>query len=107
MLYGMTTSLFGNESEPEFLNTLAGYGEKFTGGISEYGSQHTFSFEQFGKLLGDVATQWGQQRLIANTVSKLRNSNGIMERAYTNAKIEHDTQLAKALNAAKSGQMPE
>lgn len=107
MLYGMTTSLFGNESEPEFLNTLAGYGEKFTGGVSEYGSQHTFSFEQFGKLLGDVATQWGQQRLIANTVSKLRNSNGIMERAYANAKIEHDTQLAKALNAAKSGQMPE
>jgi len=45
MLYGMVTSLFGNESDPEILNTFAGYGEKFTGGISEYGSQHTFSFE--------------------------------------------------------------
>lgn len=105
MLYSMATSLFGNEDESEFLNTLAGYGEKFTGGISEYGSQHTFSFEQFGKLLADVATQWGQQQLIAKSVAKLRNSNGVMQRAYTNAKIEYDQQVGRMANAYKNGQL--
>jgi hypothetical protein len=89
MLYSMTTSLFGNEEESDFLNTLAGYGEKFTGGVSEYGSQHTFSFEQFGRLIGDVATQWGQQQLIARSISELRGSNKLLKRAYDNAAIEY------------------
>lgn len=93
MLYGMTTSLFGNENEPEFLNTLAGYGEKFTGGISEYGSQHTFSFEQFGKLVGDVAVQWGQQKLIARAVSKLRGSNRVLQDAYKSSLNDYAKQI--------------
>ncbi len=107
MLYGMATSLFGNESDSEILNTFAGYGEKSTGGISEYGSQHTFSFEQFGRLIGDVATQWGQQQLIARSISELRGSNKLLKRAYDNAAIEYKNQLNKALNAAKSGQLAE
>jgi len=107
MLYGMFTSLFGNESEPEFLNTLAGVGEKFTGGISEYGRQHIFSFEQIGKLLGDVAIQWGQQQLIAKSVAKLRNSNNVIERAYENAKAEYISQYNKALKDIKLGNVSE
>jgi len=93
MLYGMTTSLFENENEPEFLNTLAGCGEKFTGGISEYGSQHTFSFEQFGKLVGDVAVQWGQQKLIARAVSKLRGSNKVLQDAYKSSLNDYTRQI--------------
>lgn len=105
MLYGMATSLFGNESDPEILNTFAGYGEKFTGGISEYGSQHTFSFEQFGRLIGDVATQWGQQQLIARSISKLRGSNSVMERAYKQAYDEYSNQLLKIEKSFKEGQL--
>ena len=72
MLYSMTTALFGNENDVELLNTLAAYGQKFTGGTSEYGKTHTFSFEQIGNLMSDVATQWGQQKLIAQAFNKLK-----------------------------------
>jgi len=41
--------------ENSMLNTLAAYGEKFTGGTSDYGKNTTFSFENFGNLISDVA----------------------------------------------------
>ena len=44
-----------NDYETPILNELAAYGEKFTGGTSEYSKQHTFSFENFGNLVSDVA----------------------------------------------------
>ena len=56
MLARVGTSLFNsNDYETPILNELAAYGEKFTGGTSEYSKQHTFSFENFGNLVSDVA----------------------------------------------------
>ena len=56
MLARVGTSLFNtNDYETPILNELAAYGEIFTGGTSEYSKQHTFSFENFGNLVSDVA----------------------------------------------------
>ena len=62
MLYGMVTGLTSNQlGDSKLLNTVAAYGQKFTGGTSEYAKENVFSLENFGNLLSDVALQWGQQ----------------------------------------------
>jgi hypothetical protein len=51
--------MWNDDSEdPKLLNTIAGLGEKFTGGTSEKAKSSTFSFENFGNLVADVALQW-------------------------------------------------
>jgi hypothetical protein len=40
--------------------------------MSDYAQENTFSFENFGNLMSDVALQWGQQKFIANTFNKLK-----------------------------------
>jgi hypothetical protein len=47
-----------DNEDPKLLNTIAGLGEKFTGGTSEKAKSSTFSFENFGNLVADVALQW-------------------------------------------------
>lgn len=73
MAYGMISSLTGNKNpDSQLSNTIAAYGQKFTGSTSDYAQENTFTFENFGNLMSDVATQWGQQKLIAQTFSKLQ-----------------------------------
>jgi hypothetical protein len=64
-------TLFGDNQNIPLLNTIAGYGHKFTGSTSEYSKNNVFTFENIGNLISDVALQWGQQRAIANTMAKL------------------------------------
>lgn len=103
MLYGMSTALFGNENDVDILNTLAAYGQKYTGGTSEYGKTHTFSFEQIGNLMSDVATQWGQQKLISQAFNKLRGGEKALKHADDLAYAEYDSQKAKLINDIKLG----
>lgn len=72
MAYGMLASVTGDQNpNSKLLNTIAAYGQKFTGSTSEYAQENTFAFENFGNLMSDVALQWGQQKFIADTFNKL------------------------------------
>ena len=72
MMHGIINSLAGNDStDNKLLNTMAAYGQKFTGGTSDYAQENTFALENFLNLASDVALQWGQQSVIANTFTKL------------------------------------
>lgn len=85
MLYGMTTALFSDSETPKWMNTIAAMGDKFTSGTSDYAKEHTFSIENFGNLISDVALQWGQQKGIAQAFNKLKGSKNYVEEAMENA----------------------
>ena len=73
MAYGMIASLTGDQNpNSQLANTIAAYGQKFSTSTSDYAQENTFSFENFGNLMSDVALQWGQQKFIANTFNKLK-----------------------------------
>ena len=102
MLYQISTSLLGNTEDRRLLNNIAGWGNKLTGGTSEYAKQNTFSFENFGNLISDVALQWGQQKVIANSISKLGNSGkNIMNAAEGKAMYEFQNQARNIINKAE------
>lgn len=91
MLYGWMTSLSDIQEAPNWINKVAVYGTKFSGGTSQYAKENTFSFENFGNLIADVALQWGQQKAIANGINKLRSSNNYIDDAMKSAKSLYDT----------------
>lgn len=109
MLYGMVSSLWGNEEDSQLLNTIATYGDKFSSGTSEYSRQNTFTFENIASLIGDVATQWGQQRAIAESVNKLRGSKKLVDEAYKKAAAYYELEARAiqqgAINSIQKGQM--
>lgn len=109
MLYGMVSSLWGNEEDSRLLNTIAAYGEKFTTGTSEYSRQNTFTFENIASLIGDVATQWGQQKAIAESINKLRGSKSLVDEAYKKAAAYYALEAKSieqgAISSLHKGQM--
>lgn len=109
MLHGMVSSLWGNEEDSKLLNTIAAYGDKFSSGTSEYSRQNTFTFENIASLIGDVATQWGQQRAIAESVNKLRGSNKLIKDAYRKAAAHYELEARAiqqgAITSLQKGQM--
>jgi hypothetical protein len=54
-------------------------------GTSQYAKENTFSFENFGNLIADVALQWGQQKAIAEGINKLRGSTDYIKKAQESA----------------------
>lgn len=90
MLYGITTSLFSDGETPRWLNSIAAMGEKFSGGTSDYAKEHSFSFENIGNMISDVALQWGQQKQIAKAFNNLKQSDKYIEDATTKAKALYD-----------------
>lgn len=107
MLYGMIKGLSGSDSaDSKLLNTLAAYGETFTGSTSDYSRENAFSFENFGNLMSDVALQWGQQKFIAQAFSKLSSGGKrAIDSAYANAQKEYADRAVKAINDAFSGKL--
>lgn len=78
MAYGMLASLTGDQNpNSQLANTIAAYGQKFSTSTSDYAQENTFSFENFGNLMSDVALQWGQQKFIANTFNKLKGGGDL------------------------------
>lgn len=105
MLYQISTSLFGNTSDSKLLNSMSAIGSKFTSGTSDYAKQHTFSFENFGNLVSDVALQWGQQKAIADAITRLRNSSkNIIDAAKGKAMKEFESQANNLLKEVKTEQ---
>ena len=108
MLYGIVNGLSGSEdTNSKLLNTMAAYGQTFTGSTSEYAQQNTFSFENFANLMSDVALQWGQQKFIAQTFSKLTSGGDrALKSAYANAQVEYRNRAQKAIEDAFMGKLP-
>ena len=100
MLYGMVNGLLGTDNtDSKLLNTIAAYGQTFTGGSSDYAQQNTFSFENFASLMSDVALQWGQQKFIAQTFSKLTSGGErALQSAYAKAQAEYVNKAEQAIN---------
>lgn len=107
MMYGIVTGLSGKEeTESQLANTIAAYGQKFTGSTSDYAQTNTFSFENFGNLMSDVALQWGQQKVIANTFSKLTSGGQkAIETAHAKALGEYQQKVNGAINDLYSGKL--
>lgn len=106
MLYEIGTILSDNSEDSSMLNTLAAYGQKFTGGTSEAGKTSTFSFENFGNLVSDVALQWGQQKFIAEKISKLMSGNkSMLQAAEGKAALEYEKYANGVLNQAYQGKL--
>lgn len=91
MIYGWMTSLSDRQEAPNWINKVAAYGTKYSGGTSQYAKENTFSFENFGNLIADVALQWGQQKAIATGINKLRGANTYVDDAMKSAKNLYDT----------------
>lgn len=85
MLYGVATMLFDQQEQPTWVNNVAAWGSKLSGGTSQYAKENTFSFENFGNLIADVALQWGQQKAVAQAINNLRGSNTYIDDAIKNA----------------------
>lgn len=108
MLYGMVTGLAGAEdTDSQLLNNIAAYGQKFTGSTSDYSQENAFTFENIGSLMSDVALQWGQQKFIAETFSKLTSGGErAVQTAYVKAQADYAQKVTKALEKASKGEMP-
>lgn len=94
MLYGVATMLSDRQEAPNWVNKVAAYGTKYSGGTSQYAKENTFSFENFGNLIADVALQWGQQKALATGINKLRGANTYVDDAMKSAKSLYDTKKA-------------
>lgn len=108
MLYGMAMGLSGSDNvDSKWMNTAAAYGQKFTGSTSDYAQENVFSFENFGNLMSDVALQWGQQKFIANTFSKLSNGGRkAINTAYAKAEGEYLKRAKAGIDDLYSGKLP-
>lgn len=108
MLYGIVNGLSGSDNtDSKLLNTLAAYGQTFTGSTSDYAQQNIFSLENFANLMSDVALQWGQQKFIAQTFSKLTSGGDrALKSAQAKAQIEYADRSKKAIEDAFSGKLP-
>ena len=107
MMYGMLNGLSGSDNtDSKLLNTIAAYGQTFTGSTSDYAQENVFSFENFGNLMSDVALQWGQQKFIAQTFSKLTSGGQrAINSAMANAQKEYTERTAKTMADAFAGKI--
>ena len=102
-----TVTLFGEDQDSQLLNTIAAYGNKFTGSTSEYAKQNMFSYENFANLATDVALQWGQQKAIANTIRNIMGAGkNKLQAAYAKAAKTYTDEASNMLTKGITGQMP-
>lgn len=113
MLTGMVTSLADKigtnvDAEQDFAiaNTIAGWGQAYSRGSSEYAQEHMFSFENFGNLISDVALQWGQQKAIVKAITKIKGNNDkIINAAMEKAAAEYASKSEQILKDGISGKL--
>lgn len=103
MLYGLTTAWFDTPAENATLNKLAGIGQALTTGTSDAGKSSMLNIEVLSNMVTDVALQWGQQKAIATSISKLRGSKELVEDAYKKAGTEYAVSRAALEQQASRG----
>ena len=89
MLYGLTTAWFDMPAENATLNKLAGIGQALTTGTSDTGKSSMLNIEVLSNMVTDIALQWGQQKVIATSISKLRGGKELVADAYKKAGTEY------------------
>ena len=89
MLYGLTTAWFDMPAENATLNKLAGIGQALTTGTSDAGKSSMLNIEVLSNMVTDIALQWGQQKVIATSISKLRGGKELVADAYKKAGTEY------------------
>lgn len=90
MLSSMLDGVLGTNLENNsIINTIAAKGEQFTKGTTQYSQEKTLTLENLTNLIGDVATQWGQQKLIAQGIAKLKGTDKLIGKAYASAEAEY------------------
>lgn len=122
MLDGLAGMVTGNDTPTAFTrlaNDWAGRATSWTSSQDDYSRDHMFSFGNFANLMSDVALQWGQQKVIAQAISKLKGASSLTKgaeesafklwqtesnnlRAKLTAQDLADTELAKIIGDAKS-----
>ena len=100
MLYSFATILGDSNETPKWINNAAAFGAKMSTGTSQYAKENTFSFENFGNLIADVALQWGQQKAIAEGINKLRKSTDYIKKAQESAEALYKVK-SKELGASE------
>lgn len=100
-------TMFGENQDFKLLNTIAGYGHKFTGSTSEYAKAKLFSYENFANLASDVALQWGQQKTVVKAIKKISGgSNKLIDSAYAKAANKYLEEAKDILQKGITGKMP-
>lgn len=105
MLYGIVAPWVGLPDEQPVLNTIAGYGKKFSQSTSDESNQSVFNKEQLVNLISDVALQWGQQMFVSKAIQKLKGTSNMMEDATSKAFVNYTLSRQGAEQALKSGQI--
>ena len=91
ILTGLTTNTLPNN---KLLNTIAAYGQKFSGSTSDYSSENTFSAENLFNMIGDIVSQFYQQKAIVNTFNKIVSGNkSIVDSAMSKAALKYDEKI--------------
>lgn len=99
-------TLFGEDQDSKLLNTIAAYGNKFTGSTSEYAKENLFSYENIANLISDVALQWSQQKLIANSIRNITGANSAkLNAAYAKSAQQYTEEADSMLRKALSGEL--
>lgn len=103
MLYGLTTAWFDMPAENGTLNKLAGIGQALTTGTSDAGKSSMLNIEVLSNMVTDIALQWGQQKVIATSISKLRGGKELVADAYKKAGTEYAVSRAALEQQASRG----
>lgn len=99
-------TLFGDNVDNQFINTMAAWGHKFSGSTSEYAKANMFSYENFANLASDVALQWGQQKTIVKGINNLFNANKKqINAAYAKAANNYANESRRMLAEAFDGKI--
>lgn len=107
MLYGIGSALFTDNNNLPMLNNLAGIANRFSTSTSDYSKEKTFSFENFGNLVSDVALQWGQQKWIVKSFQKLsKNTEAVIDTAKSKALNQYRKQANALLQDSRAGNIP-
>lgn len=105
MLYGMFSSVAGFSEDSKILNTIAGIGERFTTSTSDYGKSSMLNMETLSKMVSDIALQYSQQKLIFNSISKLRGTNNLLDDVYKKAYLDYNLQTFSLQRQLESGKI--
>lgn len=100
MLYGIIKSLFSDEAvNSPVLNTVQAYAQQLTGSSSDYANSKVFTLEGTLNMMGDVATQWGQQQAVAKWTRKLLSGKtDLLAEAEQKAHTLYNNKLAELLD---------
>lgn len=107
MLNGMITGFTSNElPNNKLVNIVAAYGQKFSGSTSDEAQESTFSSENLFNMIGDVVSQFSQQKFIARAYNKLVSGNkSILDAATTKATEEYIKTTQRYYKDMFSGKM--